>query len=109
MEHMNAEMMMWRPKLIRLTQIANPDHDGGQTTPCYAHPECIETIQRHRAAFGKSGLSGEFHEYQDVTIVAMHGAKTLFVTESPDEVARLRDQALGHTEAARPTPLRNVT
>lgn len=87
--------MMWQPALLRLTQIGNPDVEGGAPTPCYLTPQSITRISKAVAAFQMREDSTKRHPDVACTeVFYCHGA--LHVLESPEEVAMMRDRALGH-------------
>ena len=92
---LTATQMVWRPKLIRLTQIGNPDFNNGESQSCFIDPGVITAVYRAPAAFSKRDKPEERHPSVECTAVFYcHG--TLHVLESPEEVALLREQAYGH-------------
>lgn len=94
-QQMDVTNMMWRSALLRLTQIGNPDVNGGQPTVCYLDPQAITRISVVVAAFSLRANPEKRHPDVPCTeIFYCHG--TLHVLESPEEVARMRDRALGH-------------
>ena len=94
-ERMDVTNMMWQPELLKLTQIGNPDWFDGEPTACYVTPQSITRISRSVAAFPMREDPTKRHaDIQCTEVFYCHG--TLHVTESPEEVARLRDKALGH-------------
>jgi len=87
----NTSLMTWKPRLIRLSAIAVPGlceaHD------VYVDPQAISYVGRatpvHTAADGTKTPGSE------CTLVhCCH--YTLWVTDSPAQVAMLRERALGH-------------
>lgn len=91
----NITQMLWKPKLIRLTQIGNPDVDEGKPTPCFLDPATVTSIVACVAAFATR--QDQTKRHPDVYCTAVfycHG--TLHVLETPEQVAVLRDRALGH-------------
>jgi hypothetical protein len=109
---MNVRNMTWRPRLVRLTCIANPDVDEGRPTPTYCDPQDISTIRRTTGGYMTASSYGKPREEQCfhalVACTEVHcGHTILFVEESPEEVARLRDKAFGH-EPPKPPPPINV-
>ena len=84
--------------MIRLTLIGNPEVDGGGPTTCFVEASAISSIRRTVGGYAKSQSYGktplEFHEL--VACTELHCCHyTLFVTESPEDVALLRDKAMG--------------
>ena len=96
-----TEIAHAKPALLKLTQIGNPDHDGGKPTPIYIDPACISYIRRAKGAFVKAeclaGPKYEHHERIDCTAVSLHGNQEMLVTEPPEFIAAARDRAYGHT------------
>lgn len=100
-ERVDITNMMWQPKLIRLTLIANPDIDGGEPTPTFVNPQQISGIRRTASCYAKVSSYGkpadqvEYHPR--IACTEVHCCHfTVLVTETPDEVAKLRDEAFGH-------------
>lgn len=102
---MNVTQMHWQPPLVKLTQVANPDHDEGKPTTCFINAQNITQINRAISSFSKINADGtvpsstdkrEFHPAQACTVVMVGASQGLQVTESPETVAMLRDRALGH-------------
>jgi len=91
--------MVWRPGLIRLTQIASPEIDDGKPTTLYIDPGSIVTIRRSHGAFNKAGTSESYPRISCTEVFFCHGG--LLVEESPETVALLRDKAFG--QAPKPT------
>ena len=83
----NATQMLWRPRLIKLTQ---PAGDGVAESVLYIQPEFISAIRRIRAKPGKDD-----EEIEATIVIANSFAHHIVVLETPDEVARLRDIAFG--------------
>ena len=93
--------MVWRPPLIRVTQVARPDCDGGAPTALYVQPEWIAVIARH--LYRHNDIEGKPQgEVATATMVSLTTNMSYFVLESVEEVARLRDEAFGfsHNPAA---------
>lgn len=92
--------------LIRLTQIGNPDHDGGKPTPIYIDPSCISYIRRTSGAFVRGESKGrpdfDLHKRTDCTAVNLHGSNEMLVEETPEVIAMLRDRAYGHNPGPKP-------
>ena len=93
----NANIMQWQPKMILLTQVGSPDWDNGEDSICSVNPSLITMAIRGRSAYAKRPPTpaAEFHPDQVCTGVYVTQG-TISVRESPQEVARLRDLALGH-------------
>lgn len=87
--------MVWQPELIKLTQIPRDDVDGGGAVTIFLHPAFIVSIHRHIVQH--RDMKGEpIFEPQCATVVALSTNQYAYVTESPSEVAALRDVAFGH-------------
>jgi hypothetical protein len=96
--------MLWRAPLLRLTQIPVPDLDEGQPTVVFVDPQQIGAVRRLNSGYAKKLEAGpaarEFHPM--IACTEVHCCHyTLLVVEMPEEVAMLRDRALGH-EPPRP-------
>lgn len=101
-----TEVANWRAPLLKLTQIGNPDHDGGKPTTIYIDPSCISYIRRTRGSFVKVASRGgqppyEEHERIDCTAVSLHGNNEMLVIETPEVIAAARDRAYGHNHGPR--------
>lgn len=96
----NTQVMQWQPKLIQLTQLANPDWWDGKPTVAFVDPRLICSIVCTKGGYAKKGLPADaplgYHTEVDCTMVRICGSSEIAVLESPEEVARLRDLALGH-------------
>ena len=89
--------MAWRPKLLKLTQIGNPDWGDGKPTICFLDPSSITRISSVVAAFPKRENPAE--KWPDVfctEVFFCHGS--LHVIETPEQVALMRDLAFGLVE-----------
>ena len=93
-----ATQMMWRPRLMRLTQIVQPELDGGQPTTCYVNPDLISRINRTVISWGKRDGTGQWPD-QSCTIVSLHGSEHVMVSETPEEIAKARDESYGYKES----------
>ena len=90
----NTQVMNWKPKLIRLTMIGNPDWDGGKPQVCFLDPAVIVSLSEGFGAFSTRDDPPKRHpDVRCTAVFFCHG--TLHVLESAEEVARLRDEALG--------------
>lgn len=102
-------VMHWRPPLIELTLLGNPDLDEGQPTVCFVAPDLISSITRRMLAWSTAASYGTggrtFHPCVPCTEV-VYGGSSLLVIEEPAQVAALRDRALGHEPPG--VPLRVV-
>ena len=91
--NMNAQMMMWRPALIKLTQIGRPEVNNGEPVSLYVDPSAIQRITIEQTVFNLvDGTKSEPVVCTSVFCCHFHCA----VLESPEQVALMRDQALGH-------------
>lgn len=103
---MNVRSMVWRPALVRLTQIPHPEIDGGTAMPCFIDPTAVILIARSRAqqwkhyAVGEQRVAGDTREAVNVVdgtcIQLSGGAGVIFVQETPEEVATAINRAIGH-------------
>lgn len=100
-----ATQMVWRAKLIRLTQIGLPELDNGRPTTYFIDPGLIIQIYRTVVKFkdkhtpagvpdGAGILHEEFGQVPATAVVAIGGG--LHVVESPEQVMQLRELAFGH-------------
>lgn len=112
-QEQNVTAMQWRAPLIRLTMIGNPDVAQGLPTPMFVTAESITAIRRIKSGYAVAdSLLGKpedrrFHEQIECTEVnCCHF--TLLVTESPETVAMLRDQAFGFDPPPKTTPAGSV-
>jgi len=88
--------MMWKPPLLRLTQISMPGMVEN-TTNLYVDPFVISQISRAKPTHTKE--DGTKIQGDECTMVnCCHFV--CWVIESPEAVARLRDEALGHKSAS---------
>lgn len=103
---MNVTNMLWRPKLLRLTQVPYPSEEEGMpelpTAPCFVDPQHIVLIGTIVLKF-KQGAS------RICTAVYTQNGP-LNVEESPEVVAKMCDEAFGFKDEPPPgaTPLRPV-
>ena len=88
----DAQIMAWRPELIRLTFIplAGIEHN----TPCWLDPQAIMGIRKGwvvcKPVEGQNQPSGRV-----ATCVMLYSGPDMHVEEEPDEIARLRNKAFG--------------
>lgn len=96
--------MRWQPPLIRLTQVSIDCVDGGASTTCYVAPDAIYQIHRSRVWSGDKAGEG-----QEICCTEVYGAyMKAQVLETPEEICRLRDEALGFKPTPPTTALRSV-
>ena len=94
-ESVDVTNMMWRPALLQLTQIGNPDWDNGTPTVCFIDPSAITKLSRVVASFPTRADPTKKHPDVSCTeVFYCHGA--LHVIESPEEIAMMRDKIFGH-------------
>ena len=102
---MNVRQMVWRPALVRLTQSAHPDVDGGKGGPCFIDPAAVLCILRSHATHWEKPQPGHIHGkselvarlIEDTTCVQLSGgAGAIFVQETPEQVAAAVNRAIGH-------------
>ena len=97
-QDMNVTQMMWKPALIRLTQVPYPVIDDGKPTVLFVDPTAIQKVCREMIYFNLP--DGERSEgIMATSINCCHF--NCSVMESPETVAMLRDKSLGH-EPAKP-------
>jgi len=84
-----------RAPLVELTQIGNPEVNGGQPTPCYVDPSMIAIVYRSPSAFN-STVTEERFPYVEATNVVLTTGNHVSVLEAPAEIARRREEALGN-------------
>lgn len=96
---LTSTVMYWKPKLLRLTHVGLADIDGGRETPCYVRPDEITMIRRMHVA--DPSVAADKRTDIIGTVVWLHGSAYVHVTESVEQVALMRDKALGH-EPERP-------
>ncbi len=89
--------MAWQPPLLKLTLVGNPQVDDGIPLPVFIIPQSICSIHRGIGAHGKF-LSNptEWLEPFHCTVVKLSNGDQFQVMESPEKVARCRDEAMGH-------------
>ena len=101
----NVRNMVWRPALVRLTQIPHPEVDGGKSSPCFIDPTTVVCILRHRATHWNQPQEGHIHGKTDMTfrcgtdstcVQLSGGGGSIFVEESPEQVAAAVNRAIGH-------------
>ena len=89
----SATQMIWKPALIRLTQVGNPQVNGGAPTPVFLDPNAISYIFVSLTQF--NNLDGSKSEPVTCTnINCCH--YNVAVIESPETVAMMRDRSLGY-------------
>lgn len=91
-----VNQMQWQPALLKLTYVGHPEVDGGEPTPCYICPQWITSINRQRMKFSSIADKDKTYEIDSCTAVVISAYQILYVTETPEQVALLRDRALGH-------------
>jgi len=89
--HSDASVFHWRPQFIHLTLLPQPGILEEGSTSCFVDPGQIISIRR---AWIKYKEQTELNRAG--TAVVIYGGGELHVEESPEEVARRRDNALGH-------------
>jgi hypothetical protein len=98
-QSMDVTNMLWQPALLRLT-CQHPEVNGGKQMAAYIAPQAITVVRRVAVVFGSPEDPNRKYPAIDCTeVFYCHGV--LHVLETPEEVARLRDLALGHE---RPKP-----
>ena len=96
LNEINVTQMTWRPRLIKLTLVGNPECWGGKPTSCYVAPELISHILCAAASVIKQGdLSGKVVGLGDCTIIRFYGLPDICVLETTEQVALMRDRELG--------------
>lgn len=81
---------IWQPALIKLTSVAMPTVPEG---PCFINPFLIDMITRGE-------VTHTHPEYgstkSPATYVSMGYQRGVWVTEQPEQIARMREEAFGH-------------
>lgn len=98
-QRIDVTNMMWQPEMIRLTQIGNPEIDNGKSQPMYIDPSTIKCVRSTMGAFRKAGTD-QWHESVPCTEVNCCHFVAM-VVESPEQVAMLRNAALGYQQKVR--------
>lgn len=91
------EVKYWTPKLLKLTQIGNPEVANGEVTSCFVDPRLIAAVVRAAASFYRSdSQTREPYPRVECTTIWLSGGgpSHLSVTELPDQIALMRDRAL---------------
>lgn len=88
------EVNIQKPRMIRLTQIGNPEMKEGVPTDLYINPLCINMISEAMGSF-TSVNTGQAQTRRPCTQVMCCHFHAL-VKETPEEVARLREEAVGN-------------
>ena len=103
---MSVTQMYWQPPLMALTYVAHPDVDDGWPTKCFVAPQLISGIGRQSLAFSKTDpqLKGEWHKVCTATAVTLTTNGVYYVKETPEEVAMMRDKALGFEPPTKKPP-----
>ena len=91
-----VNQMQWQPALLKLTYTPHPDVDDGEPTPCYVCPQWITGISRQAMKFGKVDAPSESYPAKTCTAVVISSSIIYYVIETPEQVALMRDRALGH-------------
>jgi hypothetical protein len=104
---LTATQMIWQPPLIKLTLMPHKDVDKGKPSACYINPQYITVIQRMAIQHHKLNSDNK-KKWPPVACTAIQtGALILYVKETTEQVAKLRDEALGH-KIVPPIKLRSV-
>ena len=97
-QNMDVTNMIWRPALLKLTSMPHPDVDNGATAALFVDPAAISQIRRVLVIQKKAPEFVEPHPGQMGT--ELHCCHYIVhVMESCEQVALLRDKALGHAPA----------
>lgn len=87
--------------LLRLTSICYPEINDGKPTQIYLNPSLIMAIKATLSEV--KGHAGEHLRFEACTQVLTSTRDAFFVSETPSEVARLRDAAC--LKPGRPKPV----
>lgn len=102
-QSVDTQVTHWRPPLLKLTLLPNPDVEDGEAQACFVAPELIQSIAVRVMSWATAATYGQreraYHPARPCTEVVC-GSLMLLVTESPETVAMLRDRALGHEPLA---------
>ena len=92
-EDFNVTQMQWRPELLKLTQVGRPEVNNGEPVALYVDPTAIQKITIEEVYFNlPDGSKGPAVVCTSVFCCHFHCA----VLESPEQVALMRDRALGY-------------
>lgn len=92
-----SDVKQWRPSLIKVTQIGNPDINEGAPTEAFVDPAMISLINEGITRWSKmlnTDEQGGKHPPRLCTTIWLSNGGSLPVVESPGEVNRLRNQAM---------------
>ena len=95
---MNITNVLWQPQFIKLTHIEIVGPASVPEHTCYVDPSMIiyAVLQNCRITRDEEVVLERM-----ATLIMLTQDKYLYVEESPDEVARLRDAAFGYTAKLR--------
>ena len=96
---MDVTQMVWKPEMIRLSYVGNPSVNGGAATSCFVDPSMIASITRQQIT-NRDSAGATLNTVECTIVGCCHFS--LYVEESPETVAMLRDKALGYTKGPRP-------
>jgi hypothetical protein len=86
--------MTWRPALVALTLMPNPNVDNGVATRAFVDPSAISAVWRAQVKVENEAQVDQ-QTYTIVHCCHYH----VVVVETPEQVALLRDRALGHSHS----------
>lgn len=87
--------MMWKPPLIRLTQPGNPNN-GELNSATFIDPTEILWIRANYSTWKTAAEETQPQRFLYTEIYARNFIAT--VTETPEQIARLRDEAFGYKQ-----------
>ncbi len=90
----HQEVSIQQHRMIKLTQIGNPEMKDGHQTDLFINPACINMINEAMGSF-TSTETGKAQTRRPCTQVVCCHFHAL-VVETPAQVAKLRDEAMGH-------------
>lgn len=95
---MNVTNMLWQPAMLALTYAAHPEIDGGIPTQCFVCPDNIAYLYRSKVKHAPIEAPDGPATFAACTIVVFKIGGHIAVEENPQEIALMRDRALGHTK-----------
>ncbi len=107
-QFIDSEFMLRSARMIRLTQCGVAGVDNGNSTTCFVKPEHINYVCRASVRMAANEKELETVMPISATYIGLVPSGHLYVMESPEMIATLRESALGNatdilTEA---TPIR---
>jgi len=93
MSESDVDVKYWKPELVRVTQIGNPEVCDGKETTAFLDPSLICSVFRAMSRWNL--MNGERSKPVEATTVLLANDSMLSVIESPEEINVLRNKAYG--------------